>query len=150
MFSLQVTLCFCCAHASNKVSEVSVYPPIRYKVVQQQQEMARNKGVVMEGRDIGTVVMPQAELKFFMTARPEIRATRRQKEMEARGLKADLNNILDNIRHRDKIDAGRQISPLKQAEDAILIDTSEISFDQQVEMVMKIAHEKIARINAQS
>ncbi|MEO0469199.1 MAG: (d)CMP kinase [Bacteroidota bacterium] len=138
------------ARVAAKVSEVSVHPSIRRKVVQQQQEMARNKGVVMEGRDIGTVVMPSAELKFFMTASPEVRAQRRQKEMLARGEAADLDSILDNLKHRDKIDSGRKVSPLKQAEDATVIDTSNISFDEQVEMVMKIALDKIAALNASS
>jgi cytidylate kinase len=113
-------------------------------MVAQQQRMGRSRGVVMDGRDIGTVVFPDAELKVFMTADPEIRAQRRQIELLAKGEMLDLNDILQNIRKRDHIDTTRADSPLRQAADAIWVDTTFMTLDEQIELVTHLADEKIS------
>ena len=116
---------------SRHVSEVAAIPEVREKLVKLQQEMGRHKGVVMDGRDIGTVVLPQAELKIFMTASPEIRASRRYRELQARGEAITYEEVLENVRHRDYLDSHREISPLIQAEDAILLDNSDMGMEEQ-------------------
>lgn len=93
--------------------------------------MGREKGVVMDGRDIGTVVFPDAELKIFVTATAEIRARRRFKELEAKGMPADYDTILENVQQRDYADSHREVSPLRKADDAILLDNSELTIDEQ-------------------
>ena len=127
---------------SENVSQVSTLKDVRMTLVEQQRKMARDKGVVMDGRDIGTVVFPNAELKLFMTADILVRAFRRQKEMLNRGQLVDLDDVIDNLLHRDKIDTGREESPLRQAEDAIVIDTTHISIDEQVDEVIRLALSK--------
>ena len=118
---------------------------VRRAMVAQQQRMGKAKGIVMDGRDIGTVVFPEAELKVFMTAEPLIRAQRRQIELLAKGDMLDLEDILKNIHKRDSIDTTRADSPLKQAEDAVWIDTSFMTLDEQIEMVTNLADERIGK-----
>lgn len=126
-------------YVSDLVSEVSAIPEVRHAMVSQQQKMGRKKGIVMDGRDIGTRVFPDAELKLFMTADLTLRAIRRQQELLEKNQLVNLDEIRSNLEHRDKIDSGRQESPLRKAEDAIEIDTSFITIEEQVEMVLEIA-----------
>ena len=129
---------------SNCVSAVSAIAEVRHKLVAMQQEMGRRRGVVMDGRDIGTVVFPDAELKIFMTADPHVRARRRYDELTAKGDNVSLEEIEQNVRDRDYQDMHRAISPLKQADDAIVLDNSTMSVDEQMEWVM----ERIAALQA--
>ena len=117
---------------SNCVSRVSASPEVRRKLGAMQQEMGRRRGVVMDGRDIGTVVFPDAELKIFMTADPRVRACRRYDELRAKGDPVSLEEIERNVRERDKADMGRAISPLRQAEDAIVLDNSCMTVGEQM------------------
>lgn len=130
-------------YVSNFVSKVAAVPFVRRAMVAQQQEMGREKSIVMDGRDIGSVVFPDAELKVFVTASPKVRAERRMKELQAKGENAKLEEVLENLMMRDKIDQERADSPLIRAEDAYLLDNSEMSFDQQNEWIYKLAQEKI-------
>jgi CMP/dCMP kinase len=123
-------------YISNMVSEVSAIPMVRYAMVAQQKRMGKLKGIVMDGRDVGTVVFPMAEVKFFMTADPVIRAQRRQIELLEKGDAVDIDDILENIKKRDHIDTTRSEGPLRQAEDAIVLDTSHYTIEQQVEVVL--------------
>jgi CMP/dCMP kinase len=127
---------------SENVSQVSTLKEVRQALVEQQRRMGKEKGVVMDGRDIGTVVFPNSELKLFMTADILVRAFRRQKELLNRGQLVDLDEVIDNLLRRDKIDTGRAESPLRQATDAILIDTTHISIDEQVDEVIRLALSK--------
>jgi cytidylate kinase len=120
---------------SNSVSAVSRIPEVRAKLVAMQREMGRDKGIVMDGRDIGTVVFPDAELKIFMTADPAVRACRRYEELRAKGEDVSLAQIEENIRSRDKADQNRAISPLRQASDAIVLDNSHITLEEQMEWI---------------
>ena len=124
---------------SRHVSEVAAIPEVREKLVHLQRQMGRDKGVVMDGRDIGTVVLPEAELKLFMTAAPEIRAARRYKELLDRGEQVSYEDVLSNVRHRDHLDSHREVSPLKQAEDAIRFDNSDMGLKEQFERVLSFA-----------
>ena len=128
---------------ANLVSPVSVIGFVREALVKQQREMGRAKKIVMDGRDIGTVVFPDAELKIFMTAAPEIRAQRRYDELTAKGLKVDFSDILRNIQDRDRIDSNRAISPLRQADDAIVLDNSTLNRDEQLAFVLQKARERM-------
>jgi CMP/dCMP kinase len=128
---------------SNLVSEISKIKEVRKKLVLLQQEMGKNKGVVMDGRDIGTVVFPDAELKLFMTADKQIRAKRRYNELLASNSKITLEEVQKNIEERDYIDTNRVNDPLKQAEDALVIDNSDITPVQQLQLALKYAQEKI-------
>lgn len=128
---------------STKVSYVSAISAVRKNLVQQQQAMGRNGGVVMDGRDIGTVVFPNAELKVFMTASPEVRAKRRYDELIAKGDKVDLDEVAKNLKERDEIDSNRQDSPLKPASDAVILDNSNLTPSEQFAIVMEWAKEKI-------
>jgi CMP/dCMP kinase len=130
-------------YIANMVSEVSALSEVRRAMVAQQKRMGRNRGIVMDGRDIGTVVFPDAELKVFMTAEPVIRAERRQIELLAKGDSLDINEILENISKRDHIDTTRTDSPLRQADDALLIDTSQMTLDEQIEQVSKLAVQRL-------
>lgn len=121
---------------SAKVSPISTLGFVREEMVRQQQEMGKAKGIVMDGRDIGTTVFPDAELKIFVTASPETRAERRYEELKAKGQKASYEEILENIKERDFIDQNREISPLRKADDAILLDNSTMSISQQKEWLM--------------
>ncbi|MBP93690.1 MAG: cytidylate kinase [Flavobacteriaceae bacterium] len=132
---------------SNFVSQVAAIPEVRYQLVKQQQKMGAEKGVVMDGRDIGTVVFPQAELKIFMTASAETRATRRFDELISRGDTVTYNDVLHNIQERDYIDSNREDSPLVKAADAIEIDNSHMSLDQQFQKIVKLAEVAIQENN---
>jgi len=121
---------------SDMVSQVSALPIVRHAMVALQQKMGEKKGIVMDGRDIGTVVFPQAELKIFMTAEPHIRAQRRKLELLQKGEDLPLEEIVENLRKRDEIDSNRSEGPLKRAADAIDLDTSFRSMDEQVEFVL--------------
>lgn len=118
---------------SSHVSIVAALPFVREAMVKQQQEMGKAKGIVMDGRDIGTTVFPDAELKIFVTASPEIRAQRRYDELKAKGEEADFESILENVKQRDYIDQNRETSPLRQAEDALLLDNSHLTIAEQKE-----------------
>ena len=118
---------------SNLVSPVSAIAMVRDKMTQQQQEMGMQKGIVMDGRDIGTVVFPDAELKIFMTADPQIRAQRRLLELKGKGQDAILEEVLKNIEERDHIDRNRDVAPLRQASDAIVLDNSFMTVDEQMD-----------------
>jgi cytidylate kinase len=128
---------------SEKVSEVSKIKDVRTELVAQQQRMGKKKAVVMDGRDIGTVVFPDAQLKVFMTADLEIRAERRQKELFEQGEMVGLETIIENLSERDRIDTTRTESPLRKAEDAIELDTSFLEFGEQVERIVLWAKDKI-------
>lgn len=127
---------------SEKVSPVSAIKDVRIAMVEQQRRMGREKAIVMDGRDIGTVVFPNAELKFFMTADMVVRAIRRQKELLENDRLVDLDEVIENIAQRDKIDTTRKESPLRQAPDAIVIDTTHITVDEQVDEVVRQAVSK--------
>ena len=132
-------------YIANQVSEVSAVAAVRHAMVAQQRRMGRKKGVVMDGRDIGTVVFPDAELKIFMTADPLIRANRRQIELAERGDLVDLEDIIENIKKRDLIDTTRKESPLRKADDAIEVDTSYMTLDEQVDVVCMLADEALSK-----
>ncbi len=124
---------------SSMVSQVSVLPEVRDKLVALQRKMGENKALVMDGRDIGTVVFPDAELKIFMTASPDIRAARRYKELLDRGEEVDYKDVLENVRKRDHIDANREVSPLKKAQDAVVVDNSDMGLEEQFERLLFLA-----------
>jgi len=127
---------------SEWVSEISVIPEVRKKLVAQQRTFGEHKSLVMDGRDIGTVVFPSAQFKFFITADPEIRAQRRLLELASKGIQSDLPTVLKNLQHRDLIDSTREDSPLRQADDAIVIDNSLLDRRQQLEKVLEIIRSK--------
>jgi CMP/dCMP kinase len=127
---------------SENVSQVSAIKEVRDFLVDQQRRMGKEKAIVMDGRDIGTVVFPKADLKMFMTADILVRAFRRQKELLLRNNMVDLDEVIDNLIQRDKIDTTRLESPLKQAEDALVIDTTHITIDEQVDEVVRLAFSK--------
>ncbi len=122
---------------SNHVSPIAALPFVRQALVAQQQAMGKEKGVVMDGRDIGTVVFPDAELKVFVTASAEVRAQRRYDELKAKGMEADYNDILKNVQERDYIDSHRPTSPLRKADDAIELDNSNMTVDEQNDWLME-------------
>ena len=121
---------------SNNVSMVATIPFVREAMVEKQREMGKNKGVVMDGRDIGTTVFPDAELKVFVTASAEVRAQRRYDELKEKGMPADYEEILKNVQERDYIDSHREVSPLRQAPDAILLDNSHMTISEQKDWLM--------------
>ncbi|OGB66053.1 MAG: cytidylate kinase [Caldithrix sp. RBG_13_44_9] len=127
-----------------KISPVAANPLVRRILVRKQQQLGRVGGVVMDGRDIGTVVFPQAELKIFMIARVQERALRRQKELEQKGMKVDLEKIIADMEYRDQQDAGRSHGPLKKADDAVEIDTTGLTIPEQVDRIYRLAMEKIS------
>lgn len=122
---------------SSFVSPIATLDFVRTAMVIQQQEMGKKKGIVMDGRDIGTTVFPNAELKIFVTATPEIRAERRYKELEAKGMEANMEEILKNVKERDYIDQHRTISPLRRANDAIILDNSYLTIEEQKQWLME-------------
>lgn len=128
---------------SNHVSVIAAIGFVRNELVAQQQKMGMNKGVVMDGRDIGTVVFPDAELKLFVTASAQVRAQRRFDELQEKGIPADFNDILNNVEARDRMDSSREVSPLKQAPDAILFDNSTLTREEQNEKLLSLATEAI-------
>lgn len=123
---------------ANWVSEIAKQPEIRTYLVNLQRKMGEEKGVVMDGRDIGTVVFPEAELKVFMTASEEVRAQRRFKELQAKGEKVSFEEVLANIKHRDHVDTTRKESPLRKADDAITIDNTHLTIEEQVDKILSI------------
>lgn len=127
---------------SEHVSQVSAVASVRHAMVKQQQELGEKRNIVMDGRDIGTTVFPKADLKIFMTASPHVRAERRFAELTAKGEKTTLDQVKENLAHRDHIDSTRQESPLRQAEDAIVLDNSEITPDDQLEWIINLVRQK--------
>ena len=128
---------------TGKVSEVSSFEVVRSYLVAMQQKIGLEKGVVMDGRDIGTTVLPDAELKVFMQASPRVRAERRLLEEKARGNDIDLDQLTSQIIKRDELDMNREISPLVQADDAILLDTTELSIEEVEDHILHLAKQKI-------
>ena len=116
---------------SNHVSPIATLAFVREDMVEQQRQMGLEGGIVMDGRDIGTVVFPHAELKIFVTASAEVRAQRRYDELKGKGMEADYDDILKNVQERDYIDSHREVSPLRQADDALLLDNSNMTIDEQ-------------------
>lgn len=133
---------------SNLVSRVAAVPEVRQKLVAYQKEMGRKKGLVMDGRDIGTVVFPDAELKLFLTASPEIRARRRYKEMHEKNEKTTFEEVYENVVMRDRLDTSRKDSPLVMAADAIKVDNSELKKDEQFELILDIVKKKLKEVDA--
>ncbi len=129
---------------SSLVSPVAALPFVREELVRQQQEMGRQKGIVMDGRDIGTAVFPDAELKIFVTASAEVRAKRRYDELTAKGDNVRYEDILQNVVERDRIDSTREVSPLRQADDAVVLDNSHLSIPEQNEWLMREFHRATA------
>lgn len=130
---------------SQNVSPISTIAEVRHEMVRQQRENGKNKGIVMDGRDIGTVVFPDAELKIFMTASPEIRAQRRFLELKEKGLEVDFDEILANVEERDKIDSTRKVSPLKKADDALVLDNSNLTRKKQLEWTLNKVKERTGK-----
>jgi len=124
---------------SQYVSQIAVIKEVRQKLVQLQKEMGKNKGLVMDGRDIGTVVFPEAELKIFMTAGPDIRAARRYDELRARGNDVTYEEVLKNVEERDFIDSNREFSPLRKAADAVELDNSHLTQEEQFSRALAMA-----------
>ena len=124
-------------------SDVSALPAVRAFLMEMQRKMARENDVIMDGRDIGTVVLPQAELKIFLTASAEARAHRRLKELESKGLKVSFEEVLRDIEYRDKQDTSRAAAPLKPAEDSVLVDTSDIGFNESFELLCSLIQERL-------
>lgn len=128
---------------SENVSPISTIAEVREEMVRQQRENGKNKGIVMDGRDIGTVVFPDAELKIFMTAAPEIRAQRRFLELQEKGVDTSFEEVLANVEGRDEIDSTRAASPLKQADDALILDNSHLSRDEQLQWTINKVKELV-------
>lgn len=130
---------------SNNVSPIATLAFVRAAMVCQQQAMGKEKGIVMDGRDIGTTVFPDAELKIFVTASPEVRAQRRYDELKGKGMPAEYNDILANVKERDYIDSHREVSPLRQAEDAVVLDNSHMTIPEQKEWLLTKFKETIEK-----
>ena len=122
---------------SERVSKIAALPFVRTALVTQQQRMGKDKGIVMDGRDIGTVVFPHAELKIFVTASAEVRAQRRYDELQQKGMPARYDDILKNVQERDYIDSHREVSPLRKADDAIELDNSNLTIDEQQQWLLQ-------------
>ena len=127
---------------AGKVSPIATVPEVRAFVDRKLREFGKNKRVVMDGRDIGTTVFPNAELKIFMTANDQVRAQRRADEMIAKGLDVNFEDVLKNLKERDYIDSHREASPLSKADDAIVLDNSEMTMEQQMEWLKKVITDK--------
>ncbi len=130
-------------YVADQASKISMVSAVRRHLVKKQQDKGKSGGIVMDGRDIGTVVFPHAELKLFMTADPKVRARRRQLELEAKGIIQDLESIQKSLEDRDYQDSHREDSPLRKADDAITIDNSNLNKDEQFELVLKLVQEKL-------
>ena len=124
-------------------SNAAALPNVRAYLLEMQRAMAQTHNVIMDGRDIGTVVLPGAELKIFLTASPEARAERRLLELRAKGVQADYDEVLRDIRYRDEQDSGRSTAPLREADDAVRVDTSEIDFEQSAALLRSIVRERL-------
>lgn len=131
---------------SKQVSPISAIEEVRTKLVTIQQIIGNNGSVVMDGRDIGTVVFPKADIKLFMTANMDIRAERRHKELELKGQPVNFDEVKDNLNRRDYIDMNRDVSPLRQADDAIVIDNTELTREEQLEIAIQIINQKINKL----
>ena len=129
-------------YISDNVSEVSAILEVREALVEKQRSLSEQGGIVMDGRDIGTVVFPDADLKIFMTADLQVRAKRRLKDLIKLNEDPDLGEIMENLKSRDKMDSSRDISPLRKADDAIVVDTTNLTFDQQVKRIVELAQKK--------
>jgi cytidylate kinase len=129
---------------SEFVSQIAAIPEIRRKLVKMQHQIGKEKGVVMDGRDIGTVVFPNAELKIFMTAKPKTRASRRFKELSTKGAAISFDEVYDNVKERDFLDSTRKDSPLRKADDAIVVDNSEMNSEDQFNIILQLAKDRIA------
>ncbi|MFD1316713.1 (d)CMP kinase [Namhaeicola litoreus] len=132
---------------SNLVSRISTIPEVRKKLVNYQKKLGENKGLVMDGRDIGSVVFPDAEIKLFLSAKPEVRAGRRFKEMTEKNEDVSFEEVLENVVMRDELDSTRKISPLIKANDAIEIDNSQMKKDEQFHYILKLVQDKIEKLN---
>ncbi len=131
---------------SEIASRISAYPSVRTALLKRQQDFARQDGgAVLDGRDIGTVIAPEADVKLFVTASPEVRAKRRMKELEARGMNAGYEDVLGDIRARDQRDSTRDVAPLMPAKDAIILDTSELDVDEAIAEALRIAEQRLDR-----
>lgn len=128
------------------VSKIATIKSVRHKLVLEQRKMGQNGGIVMDGRDIGSVVFPNAELKLFITATPEIRAHRRFKELSEKGIEVSFDEVLQNLKERDYLDSTREESPLIQTVDALIIDTSELTPESQLDLALNYAQEKLLNI----
>ena len=128
---------------AKNAATIAKIPALRKKLVAMQQRMAEAAGVVMDGRDIGTIVLPKADLKFFMTADPEVRAWRRLKELKEKGKDTTYDEVLENVLHRDKLDSERAVAPLKKADDAIVIDNSHLTMEEQFEFMLTTAKKRM-------
>lgn len=128
---------------SSRVSHIAAIPFVRKVMVEQQKQMGRDKGVVMDGRDVGTVIFPDAELKIFVTASAEVRAQRRFDELKAKGETVDFNEILKNVEERDYIDTHREVGPLRQADDALVLDNSNITIEEQKKWLLQKFNEAV-------
>ncbi len=129
--------------ASVAASDVSAIPAVRAALLTQQRSIAEQENVVMDGRDIGTVVLPDAEVKLFLTASARARAERRCKELLEKGQQVEFSEVLTDIEYRDKQDSGRAVAPLKQAEDAVLVDTTDLNLEQSIAAVLRLVREKL-------
>jgi len=133
---------------SDHVSPVSTIKVVRTLLVKQQHALGNDKGITMDGRDIGTIVFPDAELKIFLTASVAVRAERRFKELKENGMERPFEEVLKNVTDRDRIDSTRKVSPLRQAKDSVVIDNSNISRDEQLAMILALAKKRIRRCKA--
>lgn len=131
---------------SDKVSSVAVLPFIRRAMVAQQQEMGKAKGIVMDGRDIGTTVFPHAELKLFITASPEVRARRRLDELKAKGETTTYEEVLENVKKRDYLDSTREESPLRKADDAVVLDNSDMTISEQKAWLLEVVRQRLQEV----
>ncbi|KGP93149.1 cytidylate kinase [Pontibacillus chungwhensis BH030062] len=141
----EVTLDIRTEQVTNQVSIVAKHGEVRHEMVKRQRELALKRGVVMDGRDIGTHVIPDAEVKIFLIASVQERAERRHKENLEKGFSSDLEKLKDEIRRRDKIDSEREVSPLLKAEDAVEIDTTSLSIIEVAEKILRVVHDKLDR-----
>ena len=131
-------------------SDVSALQGVRDYLMEMQRRLARENNVIMDGRDIGTAVLPDAELKIFLTASPQVRAKRRLLELESKGVAADFDQVLRDIRYRDAQDSGRAAAPLRQAEDAVPVDTSDLDFEQSFRLLWELAVTRLSLVEAPS
>jgi len=132
-------------NVSAMVSQVAAIHSVRKKLVEEQRKMGADKGIVMDGRDIGTVVFPSAELKIFLTAAESVRAERRFQELSAKGIEISKEEIIENLKTRDHIDSTRADSPLRKADDAVLLDNTELTREEQLEMVLNWLKDTLAK-----
>ena len=138
-----VTLAIRTPEVNAFVSQISAIPGVREYMVTKQREIAENRNVVCEGRDIGTVVFPDAQVKVFMTAEVKVRAQRRLKELGEKNIEANQDEVIENIKFRDRYDSQRIHSPLKKAQDAIIVDTTKLTIEQEIEFVKKIVEDRL-------